>query len=103
MGGQQNQAFTSTATQRGVCIAMDGAMRVSFVEGRFFVFKKLDDGALDEWLAERRLPIVGGTIPTMSNEQMKEAYPYLGKDAKRGGSSIPSEAGKDGWFKNPFG
>ena len=56
------------------------------------MFKRLDEGELNKWLQERRLPWYGGTVPTLDTGAMKEAYPYLNVD----GGEIPKMGGGGG-------
>jgi len=88
MGGQSNSpAFSvATATSRGLCITADGAVRLGRLTGPdgnsasadgYLVFKKLEDGRLERWLEERRLPVRGGTMAFMTQEQRRESYPYM--------------------------
>jgi len=80
MGGKRNsEIFTgATATLRGLCITRDGRMRLGSggEGGAYFVFKKLEDGQMDAWIEEQKLPISGGTLPFMSAEEREVAYPY---------------------------
>jgi len=80
-------------TAKSVFISDDG-LRVMTANGIFYVYKKLEDGELYEYLKERNLPINGGTIMGLSKEKMAEAYPYL---KERNNTFIPPNK------KGPFG
>jgi hypothetical protein len=105
-GVANSDQFTSAkSTTRTVRLTEDGALRLSYTDSGFMVLKKLNDGALDEWLMEKRLPLVGGTIASMDQETMKKAYPYLGFGEQAGpaGRIGGNDAGGNpfgGW--NPF-
>lgn len=88
MGGTRNSANFegATATVRCVCVTTDGSMRLGCVDGAqgsgasskaYFVYKRLAAGELDAWLEERQLPYFGGTVPTLSTDELRAAYPYL--------------------------
>ena len=94
-GVANSPQFTSaTATTKGVCITQDGRLRVQFANEWFFVFKKLEEGELQAWLQERKLPWVGGTVATLDTAAVAKAYPYLGME---------SDGGKKDGGWNPFG
>ena len=90
MSGVRNtDQFTSaTATSRGVCISADGTLRLGMSNEQYFVFKKLGNGEMDGWLQSKKLPLVGGTVPNLSTEEMKVAYPYLGQEQGQGGGGF---------------
>ena len=67
VGGQKNNPGFggATATLANLCITADGALRLGCTPGadpRYFVFKKLEEGELDGWLAQKKLPLDGGTV-----------------------------------------
>jgi len=81
LGGQRDSPnFTgSTATLRCLCVTADGKLRLGSggEGGAFFVYKKLEPGAMHEWLKSRRLPIFGGTVAFDTPEEQRRAYPYM--------------------------
>jgi hypothetical protein len=99
MGGQREQDFQSMATYRAVCITSDGKTRLGLIDGKFFIFRKLDEGELEQWLQRRNLPFVGGTVATLNQQDMKVAYPYLGK----GGQNEEGAGGETKDDENPGG
>jgi len=97
LGGQRSskEFAGATATTRHVCITADGAVRVAKVDaavgvgaGGYLVYKRLAAGEMEAWLESKRLPLVGGTVPTLSMEEMREAYPYLGEGEGAGGDGF---------------
>mmetsp|Transcript_19495 Transcript_19495/g.61272 ORF Transcript_19495/g.61272 Transcript_19495/m.61272 type:complete len:115 (+) Transcript_19495:518-862(+) len=97
LGGQRSskEFAGATATTRHVCITADGAVRVAKVDaaagvgaGGYLVYKRLAAGEMEAWLESKRLPLVGGTVPTLSMEEMHEAYPYLGEREGAGGDGF---------------
>ncbi|EOD20514.1 hypothetical protein EMIHUDRAFT_208404 [Emiliania huxleyi CCMP1516] len=65
--------------------------------GGYLVYKRLAAGEMEArlgstrraaWLESNRLPLVGGTVPTLSMEEMREAYPYLGEGEGAGGDGF---------------
>jgi hypothetical protein len=96
------QFSEATATTKGVGITSDGSLRLGFVNGDFFAFKKLGEGELGGWLQEKRLPWVGGTVATLDPEAMAKAYPYLAQGDAPGGGGGGGDA-KGGGGGNPFG
>ena len=54
----------------------------------YLVYKRLAAGEMEAWLESKRLPLVGGTVPTLSMEEMREAYPYLGEGEGAGGNGF---------------
>ena len=65
---------------------MDAAAGVG--AGGYLVYKRLAAGEMEAWLESKRLPLVGGTVPTLSMEEMREAYPYLGEGEGAGGDGF---------------
>jgi hypothetical protein len=88
-GTRDSRSFTgATATIRCACVSADGSMRLGCVDGEggkksggtaYFVYQKMGAGELEAWLEERQLPLFGGTVPTLSTEELRAAYPYLEK------------------------
>jgi len=90
LGGiRDSSSFTgATATIRCACISSDGSMRLGCIDAdggigsagtAYFVYQRMGPGELDAWLEERQLPLFGGTVPTLSTEELRVAYPYLEK------------------------
>ena len=80
LSGQRNSAnfASATSTSKSACMTSDGKYRLAFTPpSGFFVFEKLDEGAMDGYLMEKRLPLYGGTVATLDTEEIARAYPYL--------------------------
>lgn len=76
LAGNKNsgQFLNSQAVTQHVCISSDGKLRVSLApKGEsYFVYKKLQEGEMDRFLMERSLPLYGGTIVKMTEEEAKD-------------------------------
>lgn len=106
-GKRNSDQFTSaTATSKGVCFTCEGSVRMGFTpsgnSGAYYVYRKLGEGEMNEWLQSKGLPLVGGTVATLDPDEMAKAYPYLRKGEKpnAGGDGGGGPFG-GGW--NPFG
>jgi hypothetical protein len=53
----------------------------------WLAYQKMGPGELEAWLEERQLPLCGGTVPTLSTEELRAAYPYL---LRRGNDAVLS-------------